>query len=87
MVRLTRKMKNLFLHHISIITPIGVLALTWKEMPLEAALVFFTLYFVYRSWIDGRRLYKKGLVEKKDIWKVGYNGMRTTYFKDLYLKR
>ncbi len=81
-------MRNLILHHIVILTPGGLLAGTWKLVIPEVALGLLLVYvLVYRTWIDGTRLYKKGLIPKKDIWKISYNGARGTYFKELYLQK
>lgn len=81
-------MKNLILHHFVLLIPAAFLAGTWKQLIPEAALTLLVLYvFVYRTWIDGSRLYKKGLIGKNDIWKIIYNGARAKHFKELYLQK
>ena len=81
-------MKNLILHHFALFAPAALLAVTWKMMIPEVALSLLVVYvFGYRTWLDSSRLYKKGLIEKKGIWKISYNGTRGTYFKELYLQK
>ena len=81
-------MKNLILHHLAIFVPAILLVVFWKQLLPEAALSLIFLYgLVYRTWLDGNRLYLKGLILKENIWKVSYNGSRITYFKVLYLQK
>ncbi|MFD2517309.1 hypothetical protein [Salinimicrobium flavum] len=81
-------MKNLILHLFAIFTPAVLLAVTWKLMIPEVALaLLFAYVFVYRTWLDGSRLYQKGLIPKRDIWKIVYNGDRANHFKELYLRK
>ena len=81
-------MKNIFIYYISFIGPLVLLLSFWDNLNSYPALVLLVIYvFVYRTWIDGSRLYEKGLIPKKDIWKVAYNGSRINYFKALYLQR
>ncbi len=81
-------MKKLILYYIAMLAPAVLLAVTWKLMISEVALSLMIFYvLVYRTWLDGSRLHKKGLIAKKDIWKIIYNGDRANYFKDLYLRK
>lgn len=81
-------MKNLILHHIVILTPAAFLATTWELLIPEISLALLLAYvLVYRTWFDGLRLYKKGLIPKTDIWKIMYNGARADHFKELYLQK
>lgn len=81
-------MKNLLLNHITIFAPAALLAMTWKLLIPEVAIFMLLVYvLIYRTWLDGSRLHKKGLILKKDIWKIMYNGARANYFKELYLQK
>jgi membrane protease YdiL (CAAX protease family) len=81
-------MKNIYVYYISFIAPLFLLLTLWNSLNSTWALVLLMMYaIVYRTWLDGTRLYKKGLISKKDIWKVSYNGSRINYFKELYLQK
>ncbi|GAB2762146.1 hypothetical protein [Salinimicrobium soli] len=81
-------MKNIYFYYLAFIFPGVALALFWKEVPPNLALAGLILYvFVYRSFIDGWRLSTKGVIEKKDIWKLVIPGMRGKYFKELYTNK
>ena len=82
-------MKNLLTYYILILSPIGVLFWLSKAEMINAnlfvALIFFYA-FIYRTYIDGKRLADKKIIPKKDIWKMIIPGNRLAYFKELYLK-
>ncbi len=81
-------MKNIFVYYLSFITPLSLLLIFWDRLEPSVALILLMLYvLVYRTWIDGTRLYSKGLISKQEIWKVSYNGSRINYFKELYLQK
>lgn len=48
----------------------------------------FMLFYVliFRTYIDGKRLHEKNLIDKKDIWKMVIPGNHIKYFKALYSK-
>lgn len=81
-------MKNIFIYYFSLITPLFLLIYFWQELDPTLALVMLGMYvFIYRIWLDGNRLYQKGIIAKGDIWKVSFNGSRINNFKALYLQR
>ncbi len=81
-------MKNVFLYYTATLIPAILLAMYWNYMPPKTALSLLLFYSViYRTWLDGIRLSSKGLIEKHEIWKLMYNGMRRRYFKELYLQK
>jgi hypothetical protein len=81
-------MKNLILHHVAILSPAALLAVTWKLLIPNVALFLLLVYvLVYRTFLDGSRLHKKGLISKKDTWKIMYNGSRAKYFKELNFQK
>lgn len=42
--------------------------------------------FIFRTYLDGKRLVDKNVMVREDIWKLMIPGYRATYFKELYLK-
>lgn len=81
-------MKNIFVYYLSLITPLCLLMTFWGGMNPNMALALLGVYvLIYRTWLDGSRLYQKGLILQKDIWKVSYNGSRIKHFKALYLQK
>ena len=44
------------------------------------------LYVFYRGITDFYRLYQKGIISKKDFWKIYIPFWRTQYFKELYFQ-
>jgi hypothetical protein len=83
-------MKNLFIYYLKILSPIGVL--TWlSRTDLVSSTLFVLLLFFYvlifRTYVDGKRLSDKNVIQKKDIWKMIIPGKRFEYFKELYLKK
>ncbi|ALM07986.1 hypothetical protein SB49_09375 [Sediminicola sp. YIK13] len=82
-------MKNLLLYYFTIFTPLGLL--TWASVnDLISSVLFVVLLFlyafVYRTYTDGMRLAQKGIIERKDIWKIIIPGSHFKYFKELYLE-
>jgi hypothetical protein len=78
-------MKNIYFYYFAFIVPGVLLALFWRELSPKLAMAGLIFYvFVYRSIIDGWRLSAKGVIEKKDIWKLAIPGMRGKYLKQLY---
>ncbi|SDR88194.1 hypothetical protein SAMN04487764_0926 [Gillisia sp. Hel1_33_143] len=82
-------MKNIYFYYFAIITPL-VLMIFFLRMFNINSLVFvsflFTYTLIYRTYIDGLRLVSKGVIEKNEIWKMFYRGLRVEHFKELYLK-
>ena len=81
-------MKNIFVYYFSLLTPLLVLIGFWEDLnPTLAMLMLLGYVFIYRTWLDGNRLFKKGKIAKQDIWKVAFNGSRINNFKALYLQK
>jgi hypothetical protein len=81
-------MKNLFTYYIVILAPLGFLICLNKASLIGgtafAGLMIFYL-LVYRTYTDGKRLFDKEVIEKKDIWKMIIPGKRIAFFRELYL--
>lgn len=82
-------MKNIFIYYLIVIAPLVIIVLLSRADIINArwfvALLFFYA-FPFRTYIDGRRLAAKSIIDKKDIWKVIITGKNFKYFKELYLK-
>lgn len=81
-------MKNIFFYYISNFGPLLVLVVifNYKLLPsLQAVCILFTYFFIYRTLIDGLRLYSKGLIKRDEICKVATHGLRSKFFKELYI--
>ncbi|MDO9274666.1 MAG: hypothetical protein Q7T92_03845 [Lutibacter sp.] len=55
-----------------------------KSLGICGAHFFYSL--IYRTYIDGKRLADKNILQKKDSWKMMIPGSHIKYFKELYLK-
>tara|TARA_B100000809_G_C15004862_1_gene482846 strand:+ start:417 stop:668 length:252 start_codon:yes stop_codon:yes gene_type:complete len=83
-------MKNLFIYYLTILSPIGILiwlSRTDLVNPTLFVLLFFFYALIFRTYVDGKRLADKKIIQKKDIWKMIIPGKRLVYFKELYLKK
>jgi len=82
-------MKNIFIYYLTIIAPIGIIVWLNKTNLLNSTqfvgLLFFYL-LIFRTYVDGKRLYDKNIITKKDIWKMIIPGKHFEFFKELYLK-
>ena len=79
-------MKNIFVYYISLLAPLCLLLYFWTQLVPTVALVLLVSYaLIYRTWLDGTRLYQKNKISKQDIWKISYNGNRIIHFRTLYL--
>ena len=83
-------MKNLFIYYLTILSPIGML--TWLSRidlvnPTLFVLLLFFYVLIFRTYVDGKRLSDKNVIQKKDIWKMIIPGKRFEYFKELYFKK
>ncbi len=80
-------MKNIFNYYVAILLPIlGLLGLIHYDKKIEF-LIGLLMYFIYRNFIDGIRLYQLGLIQKSDIWKTNLFFYQIKYFKSLYFKK
>jgi hypothetical protein len=83
-------MKNLFIYYLTILTPLGILIWLSKAdlvNPILFVLLLFFYVLIFRTYVDGKRLSDKNIIQKKDIWKMIIPGKRFEYFKELYLKK
>ena len=83
-------MKNLFIYYLTILTPLGILIWLSKADLVNPVLFVLLLFFyvlIFRTYVDGKRLSNKNIIQKKNIWKMIIPGKRFEYFKELYLKK
>jgi hypothetical protein len=83
-------MKNLFIYYLTILLPLGILNLLSKTDLMNPTLFILLLFFyalIFRTYVDGKRLADKNIIQKKDIWKMIIPGKRFEYFRELYLKK
>ncbi len=82
-------MRNLFVYYIAIFLPLGIIIFLALEDYIDTT-VFVVLLFayllLYRTWIDGSRLAAKGIISKRDRWRMMLPGMHMKHFTELYLK-
>ena len=82
-------MKNRVVYYLAITIPIVIIILL-RMADLFTPTWFFSSLLIYaslyRTYTDGKRLMEKGLIAKKDIWKLIIPGQRMKYFKELYLR-
>ena len=82
-------MKNLMTYYLAIIAPLLIIIWLSKSALISSTLFVILLFFyafIYRTYTDGLRLMEKGIIEKKDIWKIIIPGSHFKYYKELYLK-
>ncbi len=82
-------MKNIYLYYLTITTPL--LVIVWLSafeiIETTSFLALFCFYlFVFRTYVDGKRLAEKNIIDHRDIWKMIIPGKHITYFRALYLK-
>jgi hypothetical protein len=81
-------MRNLFVYYLAILLPIPLMV--WAVSNGNSTLfgVLLLSYVVYRGFTDSRRLLEKGLIKKKESWKIfifpWYYGR---FFKELYFEK
>jgi hypothetical protein len=77
----------LLIYYLKILLPLIALVLCSQRDLIDGHIAMWTILcyvFLYRTYIDGKRLTQKGVMVKKDVWKLVIPGVRVTYFKDLY---
>jgi hypothetical protein len=82
-------MKNIVVYYLVVIAPAAIILLLAQTNAINSNwfVYSFCFYlFIYRTYIDGKRLADKEVIEKKDIWKMIVPGRRFKFFKDLYLR-
>ncbi|MFD0931119.1 hypothetical protein ACFQ0R_00760 [Psychroflexus salinarum] len=80
-------MKNIYLYYISILAPLLFILWLSSSDTIDSTLFFIVLIvyaFIYRPFVDGKRLAEKNILQNKDIWKMLYPGNHLNYFKELY---
>ncbi|MEB8327923.1 hypothetical protein OO009_01030 [Flavobacteriaceae bacterium KMM 6897] len=80
-------LENSILYYLIILVPLGALIMLHRTAILSGyAFVGFLFFyaFIYRTFTDGKRLYDKQIIFKKDIWKMIMPGSRIQFFKELY---
>ena len=55
--------------------------------PTLFVLLLFFYALIFRTYVDGKRLADKNIIQKKNIWKMIIPGKRFEYFRELYLKK
>lgn len=81
-------MKNIYLYYIAIFAPLLflVVLIQSNSLPLGISIFLLLVYiFLYRTYIDGLRLVSKKILAESEIWKLSTYGVRSKYFKELYL--
>jgi hypothetical protein len=80
-------MKNLLIYYFSILLPLPLLV--WSAFNDTLLFIFLLIsYIIYRRFTDSKRLIEKGLLSKKDAWKVFVIPFYSTYyFKELYFEK
>ena len=82
-------MKNIFIYYLTILTPLAIIIWLNKTNSIDSTYfvgLLFIYLLVFRTYIDGKRLFDKNVIQKKDIWKMIIPGKRIEYFKKLYLR-
>ncbi|WP_276373719.1 hypothetical protein [Chryseolinea sp. H1M3-3] len=82
-------MKNIIVYYFVAIVPVAIIFLLELTNTISSTWFVYSLCFymlIYRTYIDGKRLSDKGLIDKKDIWRMIVPGQRLRFFKDLYLR-
>ena len=66
-------LKNIVVYYFVVVVPaVIIMLLAWTDTISSNWFVysFFFYLFVYRTYIDGKKLVVKGVIENKDIWKM-----------------
>ncbi len=82
-------MKNIFVYYLTILIPFTFIIWLIKSSSINSTYLvglLFVYLFIFRTYVDGKRLSDKNIIPKKDIWKMIIPGKRFEYFKELYLK-
>lgn len=82
-------MKNILIYYIAIILPLLIIMAIGLNLnyPLLFAALLILYWMPYRAITDGLRLERKGLITRKDMWKLIIPGYRVDYIKELYFKK
>jgi hypothetical protein len=83
-------MKSLPVYFLAIATPLVALILlliTKGISSLTFALLLLIWALIYRPITDGKRLIEKGVIQKKDIWKLFLPFYRYKWINELYFQK
>jgi hypothetical protein len=83
-------MKNLVTYYLLIVSPLVILFFLNKNNYITSGIFAISILFyavIYRTYVDGKRLSKKGIIKNTEIWKLIIPGKRVQYFGDLYFKK
>ena len=69
-------------YYIKILSPLPLLIWTAFNNG-KIFLILMILYIIYRQFVDANKLYKKGVINKNQIW---FPLLSIRYFKELYLE-
>ena len=80
--------QNLIVYYIVILVPLGMLIFLSKTHQINSdlfAILILSYFFPYRFITDYYRLLNKGIINKKDFWKL-FNPFfwRLKFYKELY---
>ncbi|MET3980846.1 hypothetical protein ABIB62_003451 [Mucilaginibacter sp. UYP25] len=79
-------MYKVFFYYLLLLLPIAFIFWLSKNGNTASVGIAILLYaIVYRPLIDGYKLIIKGIIAKKDIWKMYIPSTYRRYFKELYL--
>ena len=81
-------MKKLFIYYLKILLPLPIIAL-FAELNLTWIFIIFLAFYVliYRTIIDSEKLILKGVITKKNRWRLLIPFWHIKYFDELYLKK
>jgi len=83
-------MKNILVYYLAIASPLVVLVILLKVQDISS-LTFTVLLLIwaliYRPLTDGKRLIEKGIIQKREIWKLFIPFRRYKWLNELYFKK
>lgn len=78
-------MKQLLTYYFAILLPLPLLA--WSAFNDTTMFAILLLsYYLYRSFLDGRRLVEKQLISKQELWKAFIPFWTSMFFRQLYFE-
>jgi len=83
-------MKSLLVYYLSITIPLLALILLVSFHSIDSITFVILLMiwaFIYRPITDGMRLINKGIIQKKEFWKLFVPFRRYDWFMELYFRR
>ena len=76
-------MKNLLIYYFQIILPLPLLIWAAINGTSRMFVLLLALYFIYRYYVDGYKLYRAGIISNKERM---YPFLSIRYFKQLYFE-